>query len=35
MVEGFLGAIVERYDEGPVRDAIAGALELRLGEVLG
>jgi Fe-S cluster assembly protein SufD len=35
VVEGFLGAIVERYDEGPVRDAIAGALELRLGEVLG
>jgi Fe-S cluster assembly protein SufD len=34
VVEGFLGAIVERYDEGPVRDAIAGALETRLAEVL-
>jgi len=29
------GAIVERYDEGPIRDAIAGALELRLSAVLG
>ncbi len=35
VVEGFLSAIVERYDEGPVREAIAEALELRLGEVLG
>jgi Fe-S cluster assembly protein SufD len=35
VVEGFLGAIVERYEEGPIRDAIAGALEGRLSEVLG
>jgi Fe-S cluster assembly protein SufD len=35
VVEGFLGAIVERYSAGPVRDAIAGALEARLGAVLG
>jgi len=35
VVEGFLGAIVERYHEGPIRDAIAGALELRLSAVLG
>jgi Fe-S cluster assembly protein SufD len=35
VVEGFLGAIVERYDEGPIRDAIAGALEQRLEAVLG
>jgi Fe-S cluster assembly protein SufD len=35
VVEGFLGAIVERYAEGPVRDAIAGALEQRLEAVLG
>ena len=34
VVEGFLSAIVERYDAGPVRDAIAGALEGRLAEVL-
>ena len=35
VVEGFLSAIVERYDEGPLRDAIAGALEGRLAAVLG
>jgi Fe-S cluster assembly protein SufD len=35
VVEGFLSAIVERYDEGPVRDALAGALEARLAAVLG
>jgi Fe-S cluster assembly protein SufD len=35
VVEGFLGAIVERYAEGPIRDAVAGALERRLAEVLG
>jgi Fe-S cluster assembly protein SufD len=35
VVEGFLGAIVERYEEGPVRDALAEALERRLVDVLG
>ena len=35
VVEGFLGAIVERYEEGPVRDHLAAALEQRLVEVLG
>jgi Fe-S cluster assembly protein SufD len=35
VVEGFLGAIVERYQEGPVREALAAALEQRLAEVLG
>ncbi|MDX6687367.1 MAG: Fe-S cluster assembly protein SufD [Baekduia sp.] len=35
VVEGFLGAIVERYEEGPVREAIAAALERRLAEILG
>jgi Fe-S cluster assembly protein SufD len=35
VVEGFLGAIVERYEEGPIRDAIAGALDQRLEAVLG
>jgi Fe-S cluster assembly protein SufD len=34
VVEGFLGAIVERYDEGPIRDAIAEAIDRRLEEVL-
>jgi Fe-S cluster assembly protein SufD len=35
VVEGFLGAIVERYAEGPIRSAIASALEERLGAILG
>lgn len=35
VVEGFLAAIVERYDDGPVRDALAASLERRLAEVLG
>jgi Fe-S cluster assembly protein SufD len=35
VVEGFLGAIVERYDEGPIRDSLAAALEERLTTVLG
>jgi Fe-S cluster assembly protein SufD len=34
VVEGFLGAIVERYVEGPVRDALATVLEQRLSEIL-
>ena len=34
VVEGFLGAIVERYSEGPVRDAMASALERRLSRLL-
>jgi Fe-S cluster assembly protein SufD len=34
VVEGFLGAIVERYAEGPIRDALTDALERRLVEVL-
>jgi Fe-S cluster assembly protein SufD len=35
VVEGFLGAIVERYSEGPIRSAVAEALEDRLSVVLG
>ena len=34
VVEGFLGAIVERYEEGPIRETLAEALEQRLTEVL-
>jgi Fe-S cluster assembly protein SufD len=34
VIEGFLGALVERYDEGPLRDAVHGALERRLAAVL-
>ena len=34
VVEGFLEAIVERFEEGPVRDAVGGAIERRLAAVL-
>ena len=34
VVEGFLEAIVGRFEEGPVRDAVAGAIERRLEAVL-
>jgi Fe-S cluster assembly protein SufD len=35
VIEGFLAELVERFEEGPVRDAVAGALERRLAVVLG
>ena len=35
VVEGFLGALLERFAEGPVREAVAVALDRRLAEVLG
>jgi len=35
VIEGFLEATVERFEEGFVREAIAGALERRLETVLG
>lgn len=35
VVEGFLGALLERFQEGPVREAVAVALDRRLAEVLG
>ena len=35
VIEGFLQAIVERFEEGPVRDAVARRLERRLASVLG
>ncbi len=35
VVEGFLGALLERFKEGPVREAVATALDRRLVEVLG
>lgn len=35
VIEGFLQATVERFDEGPVRDAVAAALDRRLEAVLG
>ncbi|HEX2105088.1 MAG TPA: SufD family Fe-S cluster assembly protein, partial [Solirubrobacteraceae bacterium] len=35
VIEGFLQALVERFEEGPVRDRVAGAIERRLEAVLG
>ncbi len=35
VVEGFLGALLERFKEGSVREAVAVALDRRLAEVLG
>jgi len=34
VIEGFLSALVERFEEGPVRELLAGALERRLSAVL-
>jgi hypothetical protein len=34
VVEGFLQELVERAKEGPIREALAGELERRLGELL-
>jgi Fe-S cluster assembly protein SufD len=35
VIEGFLAALVERFEEGQVREVLAGALERRLQSVLG
>ena len=35
VIEGFLQALVERFEAGPVRDRVAGAIERRLEAVLG
>ncbi|HSC03311.1 MAG TPA: Fe-S cluster assembly protein SufD [Solirubrobacteraceae bacterium] len=35
VIEGFLAALVERFEEGPVRERLGGALERRLALVLG
>jgi Fe-S cluster assembly protein SufD len=35
VIEGFLAALVERFEEGPVREVLADALERRLGTILG
>jgi Fe-S cluster assembly protein SufD len=34
VIEGFLAALVERFEEGPVREVLSAALERRLGLVL-
>jgi Fe-S cluster assembly protein SufD len=35
VIEGFLQALVERFEEGPVRERVAGAVARRLEAVLG
>jgi Fe-S cluster assembly protein SufD len=35
VIEGFMSELVERFEEGDVRDALAAALERRLEIVLG
>jgi Fe-S cluster assembly protein SufD len=35
VIEGFLAALVERFERGPVRDVLGSALERRLGLILG
>ena len=35
VIEGFLAALVERFEAGPVRERLAGALEQRLALILG
>jgi len=35
IIEGFMQALVERFAEGALRDAVAGALERRLESILG
>jgi Fe-S cluster assembly protein SufD len=34
VIEGFMAELVERFEEGPIRDAMAGALERRLAKIL-
>jgi Fe-S cluster assembly protein SufD len=34
VIEGFMQEIVERFEEGPIREAMAGALERRLARIL-
>jgi Fe-S cluster assembly protein SufD len=34
VIEGFLSALVERFEQGPVRTVLAGALERRLEKIL-
>jgi Fe-S cluster assembly protein SufD len=35
VIEGFMQELVERFEEGPVREAVGGALERRLEALLG
>ncbi len=35
VIEGFMQELVERFEEGPIREAMSGALERRLSRILG
>ena len=35
VIEGFMAELVERFEEGAIREAMAGALERRLSKILG
>jgi Fe-S cluster assembly protein SufD len=35
VIEGFLAALVERFEAGPVREVLSGVLERRLAIILG
>jgi len=35
VIEGFLSALVERFEQGPVRERLSDALERRLAQILG
>jgi Fe-S cluster assembly protein SufD len=34
VIEGFMAALIERFEAGPIREAVAGALDRRLEQVL-
>jgi Fe-S cluster assembly protein SufD len=35
VIEGFMAELIQRFEEGPVRDALRGAIERRMTQVLG
>jgi Fe-S cluster assembly protein SufD len=34
VIEGFMAELIERFEEGPIREAMAGAIERRLHVLL-
>jgi Fe-S cluster assembly protein SufD len=35
VIEGFMSELIQRFEEGPIRDALGGAIERRMTQVLG
>jgi Fe-S cluster assembly protein SufD len=35
VIEGFMSELVQRFEEGPIRDALGGAIERRMTQILG